>query len=71
MGPIGDPIFGAIEDIAGAAAFGPEPHRHDIRAGAGFRHGERADMLAADQPGQIGALLLIRSPAANLVDAQV
>ena len=41
------------------------------RAGARFAHRQRADMLAADQLGQIFLLLLVIAPAADLVDAEV
>src|SRR3712207_7246816 len=46
-------------------------HRDDVRARPGLRHGERADMFARDQLGQVFRLLLGARPAADLVDAQV
>ena len=48
-----------------------ELHRHDIGARARLRHGERADVLAADQLRQIAPLLLLVAVQSQLVDAQV
>src|SRR5262249_11001948 len=71
FGAIGDPELGAIEAIAVAAAFGLQFHSNDIASRTRLTHGERADILATDQLGQIFALLLRIAPTADLVDAEV
>jgi hypothetical protein len=58
-GAIGDPELAAVEDVAVALPLGLELHGHDVGARARLRHGERADVLARDQLGQIFALLRI------------
>jgi hypothetical protein len=71
VGGVGDPEFGAVQDVAIALLFGTGAHRHDVGTRSGLGHGQRADMFAADQLGQIFLLLLGRAPAPDLVDAQV
>ncbi|MND89218.1 hypothetical protein D3C80_812680 [compost metagenome] len=68
---IGDPHLRAVQEIAVALAFGLQPHRHDIRPGFGLAHRERTDMFAGNQLRKISALLIFRSPAVNLIDAEV
>ena len=70
-GAVGDPELGAVEDVAVALLLGLELHRHHVGAGARLGHGERADVLARDQLGQVLALLRVGAVAADLVDAQV
>ena len=69
--PVGDPHLVAVHDVAVAAAFGTQPHRHDVRARARLAHRQRADVLAADELRQVAALLRLAAVAADLVDAQV
>jgi hypothetical protein len=54
-----------------AATFGAQLHPHHVRAGAGFAHRERAEVLAADELRQVSTLLPGRTPAMDLVDAEV
>ena len=70
-GPVGDPELGAVEHVAVALLLGLQLHRHHVGAGARLRHGERADVLARDQLGQVLALLRVGAVAADLVDAQI
>src|SRR3546814_2829547 len=54
LGRVGDPEFGAVEDVAIiAAGLRLEFHRDDVRARSRLRHREAADVLARDQPGQV------------------
>ncbi len=53
------------------ALVGAQFHRHHVRACIGFAHGQRANVFAADQPGQVTGLLLRASIAIDLVNAQV
>ncbi len=68
---VGDPHLRAVEDVAVALLHGVELHRDDVRAGIRLRHGERAEMFAGHQLGEIAALLFVRAPAPHLVDAEV
>ena len=68
---VGDPHLAAIQDVAVATFLGPQRHRDDIRPGAGLRHGERSDMLARTETGQIAGLLARRGVPVDLVDAEV
>ena len=45
--------------------------RDDVAAGARLAHGERADVLAGDQLGQVLLLLRVGAVALDLVHAQV
>src|SRR5690554_2809620 len=69
--PVGDPHFVAVEDVVVAFVAGVEFHGDDVGAGVGFRHGQGADVFAADEFGQVGLLLLFGAVAVDLVDAQV
>ncbi len=71
IGTIGDPHLRAVEHVAVTLLLRPQLHRHDVRAGAGLGHGERADMLAADQLRQVAPLLGLRAVLADLVDAEI
>ena len=68
---VGDPEFRAVQDVAVAALLRAKLHRDDVGAGAGLRHGERAEMLAGDELRQIARLLLGPAPAEDLVHAEV
>ena len=70
-GAVGDPHLGAVEHVAVALPVGAQAHGDHVGAGAGLAHGQGADALAADQPGQVGALLRRGAVAADLVDAEV
>ncbi|OIQ66570.1 hypothetical protein GALL_518560 [mine drainage metagenome] len=50
---------------------GAQLHAHHVAARARLAHRQRADMLAAEQPGQVLFLLRCAAVAADLVDAQV
>ncbi|MOA32446.1 hypothetical protein D3C78_1536660 [compost metagenome] len=54
-----------------AALFRAQFHRHHVGTGIGLAHGQGADVLAADQLGQVLELLLMGAVAVDLVDAQV
>ena len=71
VGSVGDPHLAAVEPIVVAAQLGAQRHRHHIGAGARLGHGQRADVLATDQPGQILAALGLAAIAHDLVHAQV
>ena len=71
VGAVGDPGLAAVEHIVVAALLGTQLHRHDVGAGVGLAHGQCADVLAADQLGQVLELLLMGAVAVDLVDAQV
>ncbi|CCW16251.1 hypothetical protein EBBID32_5830 [Sphingobium indicum BiD32] len=68
---VGDPEFGAVQNIAVALFVGAQLHGHDVRPGARFGHGERTDMLTGDEFGKVARLLLCIAPAADLIDAEV
>ena len=70
-GAVRDPHLVAVQHVAVAARPRVQAHAHDVGAGAGLAHRERAEVLAADQPRQVALLLLRRAPAAQLVDAEV
>ena len=69
--PVGDPHLRPVEDVAIALALGPRAHAHHVRARARLAHGERADMLARDQLGQVAGALGLRAVEPDLVDAEV
>src|SRR5271155_5613189 len=69
--PVGDPHFRAVQHETVALEVGARAHGDHVRAGAGLRHGERADALTRDQLRQIAAFLLVVAIAADLIDAQV
>ena len=71
VGAVGDPELGSVEDIAVASPLGAQAHGDDVRARSRLAHGQGADMLARDQPGQMAGLLGLGSPAADLVHAKV
>ena len=71
IGAIGDPHLVTIQNEAVIPLFGMQLHPHHIRAGTGLGHGQRTDMRAADQSGKICLFLVRRTPAGNLIDAQV
>ncbi len=68
---VGDPGLAAVEHVAVAALLGAQLHGDHVGAGIGFAHGQRADVLATDQLGQVAGLLLGVAVAVDLVDAQV
>ena len=68
---IGDPHLVAIEQVAAALVLGLELHADHVRARAGLAHGQRTDMLATDQLGQVLGFLRGVAVAADLVHAQV
>ena len=71
VGPVGDPRLAAVEHIVVAAFVGAQFHRHHVRPGIGFAHRQGADVLAADQLGQVLGLLRRRAVTVDLVDAQI
>src|SRR5690606_23030492 len=71
VGPVGDPHLGAVEHVAVAALFGAQPHADDVRARAGFAHGQGADLFARNQAGQVFLFLGFGAVAVDLVDAQI
>ncbi|MNV41488.1 hypothetical protein D3C71_1331270 [compost metagenome] len=68
---VGDPHLVAVEHVVVAALVRAQFHRDHVRAGAGFTHRQRADLLAAAQPGQEALLLVFGAVLAQLVHAQV
>ncbi|KAI3480412.1 hypothetical protein L1887_57426 [Cichorium endivia] len=68
---VGDPGLAAVEDEMVAALFGAQLHRDHVGTGIRLAHGQGADMLAADQLGQVLELLLVAAVAVDLVDAEV
>mmetsp|Transcript_26227 Transcript_26227/g.61964 ORF Transcript_26227/g.61964 Transcript_26227/m.61964 type:complete len:421 (+) Transcript_26227:5135-6397(+) len=68
---VSDPHLAAVEDVVAALVLGAQLHADDVRAGAGFAHRQRADMLAADQLGQVFGALRVIAVALDLVHAQV
>ncbi|MNM92775.1 hypothetical protein D3C81_1051190 [compost metagenome] len=54
-----------------AALFRAQLHRHHVGTGVGLAHGQGADVLAADQLGQVLGLLFGVAVALDLVDAEV
>ena len=71
VGPVGDPHLAAVQHITAAGFFRAQLHADHIRAGAAFRHGQRADLLAANQRRQVFAAQLFAGVQADLVDAQI
>ena len=57
-GPVCDPHLVPVEDIVARAIVARRPglHAHDIAPCAHLRHGQRADLLAAHQPGEEAGL---------------
>ena len=68
---IGDPHLAAVEQKVAALVLGAQLHADHVRARTGLAHGQRADVLAADQLGQVLGLLRLIAVAVDLVDAQV
>ena len=68
---VGDPELRAVEDVAVALLVGAGAHRDHVGAGAGLRHGERADMLAGNQLRQVFAALGVGAVPPDLVDAEI
>ncbi|MDR6355135.1 hypothetical protein Q3H58_001806 [Pseudomonas psychrotolerans] len=71
VGSVGDPGLAAVEHEAIAPLLGAQAHGHHVGAGVGLTHGQGADVLAAEEFGQIAALLFRAAVAVDLVDAQV
>src|SRR5512133_2378148 len=71
MGTICYPHLGTVKDVSVATLFSPEPHADDVGAGTCLAHGQRADMLAADEFRQIAPLLVGIAVLENLVDTEV
>src|SRR5471032_2267238 len=71
VGAVGDPHFRAVEHPAVTFEIGAQLHADDIGAGVGFGHGERADVFAGNQFGQVFLFLLSGTVALDLVDAQI
>jgi hypothetical protein len=70
-GPVRDPHLAAVKKVVIAAQRCAQAHGDDVRPRGRFAHGERADVLAAQELRQVAALLLRGAPAAQLVHAQV
>ena len=68
---VGDPGLAAIEYVMVAALVGAQFHRHHVGTGIRLAHGQGADVLAADQLGQVLEFLCVVAVAVDLVDAQV
>jgi hypothetical protein len=68
---VGDPHLRAVEQVVTALVLGAQLHRQHVRARARLAHRQRADMLAADEPGQVFFLLRVVAVALDLVHAQV
>ncbi len=66
-----DPHLGAVDHEVIAVANRSRAHGHDVRAGTRLAHRQCADLLAAYEPGQVPLLLFGRTPATNLVDAEI
>ena len=69
--PVGDPHLAAIEQVVATLVFGLELHAEHVAAGARLAHGQCADVLTADEPGQVLLALLGRAVSLNLVHTQV
>ena len=69
--PIGDEYLGAIEAIIITVADGGSADVAQVRAGAGFGHGERGDHFAARQLGQPACLLKWRAMIEKVGDDDV
>src|SRR5690606_19875536 len=71
IGAVGDPHLAAVEHIALALLVGAQLHAHHVGAGVGLAHGQGADMLTADQLGQVLGFLFGVAVTVDLIDAQV
>jgi hypothetical protein len=71
VGAVGDPHLVAVQDIAIAFLFRAQAHADHVGTGAGLAHGERADVLAADQFGQVFLALGVVAVEVNLVHAKI
>ena len=71
VGPLVIHDLVAVEQVVAALVLGLELHANDVGAGAGLAHGQRADMFAGDQLGQVFGALGVGAVALDLVDAQV
>ena len=71
VGTVGDPHLVAVEKIVLAARLRPQPHADHVRARAGLRHRQRADVLARNQLRQVFFSLRIAAVAPQLIDAEV
>lgn len=65
--PVRDPLLVAVDHPVVAFAGEPGGDRGGVAARARLGHGERADALAAGQPGQPGLLLGVAAPACDRV----
>jgi hypothetical protein len=68
---VGDPHLGAVQHVTVALFLGFQLHRHHVGTGIRLGHGQRADVFAGDQLGQVFLALRFAAVAANLVDAQI
>ena len=68
---VGNPHFCAVQDPVIAFLIRPDFHRHDVRSGAAFGHGQSSDVLSRNQFRQILLLLRFVAISDDLVDAQV
>ncbi len=68
---VSDPHFIAVKDVVVAILLGTQLHRDHIRACAGFRHGQSAHVVAADQFGKVLGFLLGGGVDLDLVNTQV
>jgi len=71
VGAVGDPGFAAVEHVLVTALVGAQFHRHHVGTGVRLAHGQGADVLAADQFGQVFGFLFVIAVAVDLVDAEV
>ncbi len=71
VGTVGDPVFGAVQDVAVVLFLGPQFHRNYVGTGAGFGHGECAHMFTGYQSGEVFQFLFVAAVQFDLVDAQV
>ena len=69
--PVGDPHLRPVEHVALAPADRAGAHADHVRARARLAHGERADVLARDQPRQVAGALGRRAVEPDLVHAEV
>ncbi|MNE19121.1 hypothetical protein D3C80_1121900 [compost metagenome] len=68
---VGDPGLAAVEHVVVATLVGAQFHRDHVGTGIRFAHGQGADVLAADQLGQVLGFLFVVAVAVDLVDAEV
>lgn len=71
VGPVGYPHLGAVEEIAAVDLLGRCAHAHDVAAGAGLGHGQRANLGAGNQAGEVLLLLLRAAVELQLVHAEL